>query len=220
MKAIRFFELEKEYKKAKKELSSDKATKIIEKYNKELKLMNSLISLSENYSPTFAILKYYYKNFQNKNLLEIGFSTPNFLEFLKLYGFNVNGIDIEPYVTSDDYLKMSVEDIDKNFLKLNNSKFDAITSKISLSKLYNENFELKTGKPAFKNPNKILKNLKELMNNNGLLILQEDRGSIFTEKMFKENGFQCLVKPYPIILKNNKKEYSGWNVISAYVLSK
>jgi SAM-dependent methyltransferase len=218
LKKIRFIELEKEYKQAKEELNSEVALDIIQKYNTKLNLKKSDILLSEIYSPTYAVLKYYFKNFKNKRILEIGFSSPYFLEFLKLKGFKVNGIDIEPLISSKEYLKMSIEKIDKDFLTKNMSKFDVITSRISLSKLYNENFEVKTGSPAYRNPHEILKNISKLLNKNGILILQEDRGSIFTEKDFFKNKFKCLVKPYPIVFYNTENKYDGWNVISAYVL--
>jgi len=215
MQAIMFNEIL--YKKAKRELSSKKAIKIIEKYNFEfnLKYQYSTKFLSIYYFPIYTILKQFWKKFEGKNILEIGFRVPLFLDYLENQGVDTYGIDIEPYIETEKFRKESIEKLSKDFFDKNKNKFHAIIARITLSRLYDEKNEVETGNPMFKDKHKILLNIFQLLKPNGILILQDDRGSIFTTKQFRKIGFRKIVKEYPIIFKN-KGKYLGWNVIVAY----
>ena len=215
MQAIIFNEIL--FKKAKRKLYSRKAIKIIENYNSKFNLKHSYPTnfLSIYYSPIYTILKQFWKNFENKNVLEIGFRIPLFLDYLESEGVKSYGIDIEPYIETEKLKKESIEKLSKDFVKKNKNKFHAIIARITLSRLYDEKNEVKTGKPMFKDKHKILSNIFQLLKPNGLLILQDDRGSIFSEKHFEKIGFRKIVKEYPIIFKD-KNKYLGWNVIVTY----
>ena len=58
--------------------------------------------------------------------------------------------------------------------------------------------------------------LENALKNKGILVLQDDRGSIFTEYLFKKFGFEKLIKETPIIFKDKKGKDLGWNVIVVY----
>ena len=178
---------EKLYKKCKKELDK----KSDSKYGYEDGF------LSCYYSPILIVLKQLFKDFKNKKILEVGYRVPLFLDYLKGEGADVYGIDVDPAVVGDNLIKMSVEKMDKEFMKKH--KFDVIFERITLSRLYDENYFLDTGKFRFKNKEKILSNLYVLLKKGGYLILQDDRGSIFTESQFKKIGFKKVMKEIPII---------------------
>jgi len=168
------------------------------------------------YSPTLTALKQSLKTLKNKNILEIGYRTPLFLDYLKIYGTNAYGIDTNPEIINKNLFKMSIEKLSPKFLKENKNKFHAIFERITLSKLYEEKYFLETGKYRFKNKDKILANIYKLLKNKGILVLQDDRGSIFTEYLFKKFGFEKLIKETPIIFKDKKGKDLGWNVIVVY----
>ena len=75
---------------------------------------------------------------------------------------------------------------------------------------------MKEGKYVFKNKEKVLSNIANLLKHNGLLILQDDRGSIFSETLFAKLGFEKVMKEEPVIFKDKKGKSLGWNVIVAY----
>lgn len=219
MKRERKFEFnETLYKKSKKELFSKEVKKLIENRNKTLHIKNKYSDdfLSLYYSPILAVLEQLLKDFNKKNILEIGYRVPLFLDYAKIRGANIFGIDINPFIENENLQKMSIENLDKKYLKKNKNKYDAIIARITLSKLYDELYEVETGRPRFKNKEKILKNIFSLLKTNGLLILQDDRGTIFTENQFKEIGFKKIINETPIIFKNKNNKSLGWNVIVAY----
>lgn len=172
--------------------------------------------LGNYYSPILTTLKQFLKNLKNKNILEIGYRTTLFLEYLKTHEANVYGIDINPETTDRNLFKMSIEKLTPKFLKENKNKFHAIIERITLSKLYEEKYFLETGKYKFKNKEEILSNIQKLLKNKGILLLQDDRGSIFTEYQFKKFGFKKVMKELPIIFKDKRGKNLGWNVLVVY----
>lgn len=205
---------EKIYSKCKKELSTKIAKDIVKKYIKECKAKG----YNENfltcyYSPTFAALKQLLINLKNKKVLEVGYRMPMFVDYLTNKGVKAEGIDIEPYFTNEYSKKISIEKPTQKFLK---NKYDAIIARITLSRLYDELYQLKTGKLRFKNKKKILKNLYRLLKSKGYLILQDDRGTIFTESQFAKIGFKKVIKEMPILFKDKKGNNLSWNVLVAY----
>jgi hypothetical protein len=203
------------HKKSQKELSSKKAIEIINKYNAKLKTKYPSNFLLQYYSPTYSILKKLLNKFEHKNILEIGFRAPLFLDFLQSKGANTYGVDIKPDIINENLVKMSIEKLSKGYLSKNKNKFHAIVARITLSRLYDEKHEVETGKPMFKDKRKILSNIFQLLKPKGILILQDDRGSIFSEKQFKDIGLKKIVNEYPITFTENGKSL-GWNVIVAY----
>ncbi len=187
--------------------------KLYQKCKKELKKSSEFLNY---YSPTLTVLKQFLKDFKNKNILEIGYRDAVFLNYLKKKEVNVYGIDIKPEKTNKNLLKMSVENVSKKFLKKYDNKFHAIFERITLSKLYDKNYFLKNGKHRFKNKEKILSNIYKLLKNKGILILQDDRGTVFTELQFKKIGFKKLIKETPIIFKDKKGKNLGWNILVVY----
>lgn len=138
---------------------------------------------------------------------------PLFLEYLEKQGANVYGIDIKPDLTVKNFKKMSVENIQSYLLK---QEFDAVVARITLSKLYNENYMKETGKPRFKNPEKILKNISKMLKPNGILILQDDRGTIFSKEQFKKLNFKKVMKATIIKFRDKNKKGIGLNVLVIY----
>lgn len=205
------------YQSARKELNGKKAQAIIASYlnNFHLKGYDKTF-LATYYSPLYSVINQFCKNVKNKSVLEIGFRVPMFLDFLKEKGAKVYGIDIEPYMTNDNLLKMSIEALNSSFMVKHKQKFDIIFERITLTRLYDEQHFLKEGKYVFKNKEKVLSNIANLLKHNGLLILQDDRGSIFSETLFAKLGFEKVMKEEPVIFKDKKGKSLGWNVIVAY----
>jgi len=205
---------EKIYSKCKKELSTKLARSIVKKYIKECKAKGyDEHFLTYYYSPTFAALKQLLINLKNKKVLEVGYRMPMFMDYLISKGVKAEGIDVEPYFTNEYSKKMSIENPAQKFLK---NKYDAIIARITLSRLYDERYQLKTGKLRFKNKKKILKNLHKLLKPKGYLILQDDRGTIFTESQFAKIGFKKIMKEIPITFKDKKGRDLSWNVLVVY----
>lgn len=205
------------YQIARKELSGKKAQAIIAGYLSRFHLKGyDKTFLATYYSPLYTAINQFCQNVKNKSVLEIGFRVPMFLDFLKGKGANVYGIDIEPYVADDNFLKMSIEKPNPKFMAKHKQKFDVIFERITLSRLYDERHFLKTGKPMFKDKEKVLSNIANLLKHNGLLILQDDRGSIFSEFLFAKYGLEKVMKEEPVIFKDKKGNSLGWNVIAAY----
>lgn len=195
---------------------------MIKIFNKKLyqeskrELEKSSEFLSYYYSPTLTVLEQFLKDLKNKNILEIGYRDGKFLDYLKKKGANTHGIDIKPEKTNKNLLKMSVTNVNQVFLNKNNNKFDAIIERITLSKLYNRNYFLKTGKQRFKDKNKILSNLYKLLKPKGILVLQDDRGTIFIKQQFKKIGFKQILKETKIKFKDKKGKNLGWNTLIVY----
>lgn len=207
-------------KEAKKELLSKKARLIISKYKRHAgKFQNAYNSewLSVYYSPILvALRKYLGKDLKKRSILEVGYGLPLFIFYLKSVGSNAVGIDIDPYITGKDLYRMSVEHIRPSFKKQYRGHFDAIVERIALSNLYDKNYFNKTGKHKFKNKRKILSDLAFLLKDNGFLILQDDRGSVFSEKELKAAGFKRVIKLDKIIFHDRKRNYLGWNTLAVY----
>jgi hypothetical protein len=207
---------EKIYKKAKKELNCKKVEDICKKYKKQWgKYLKNVDEFSTYFSPILAIINKHYPNLKNIKTLEIGFRYPAFIDVLKSKEAITYGIDFDPYYTGKNLLKMSVENISKEFLKEHQNSFDIIYQRLCLSRLLNEMGE-KGKKFLFTKTDKILKDLTSLLKPNGMLILLDDRGTIFTLKQFKENKLKKIEKECPIILKNKNREYLGWNILAVY----
>ena len=207
------------YKQCKKELSKRWVEEIILGYRTRCKITKGYGPefLSYYYSPILTVLKQILGNLENKYILEIGYRMPIFLDYLEKQGAVVYGIDIEPYVENGrNLLKMSVEDIDKEFLKEHNNQFHAIIERITLSRQYDEEYFLETGEHRFKNKEKILLDLYRLLRPNGILVLQDDRGTIFSEAQFVKIGFRKIMKEIPIIFRDRDGNYLGWNVLVTY----
>ncbi len=168
------------------------------------------------YSPTLTVLKQFLKSLKNKKILEIGYKDALFLDYLKDKGANVYGIDTNPEKTNKSLIKANIEKLSPKFLKENKNKFHAIIERITLSRLYEENYYLETGKHRFKNKDKILSNIYKLLKPNGVLVLQDDRGSIFTESQFKKFKLKKIMKEIPVIFKDKKGKNLGWNVLVVY----
>jgi len=209
---------EKIYDKCKKELNSRNARKIIMAYIKQCKIDKGYPPefLSYYYSPILIILRQFLGDLKNKHILEIGYRMPMFLDYLISQGSKVHGIDIEPYIIKDNLLKMSIEKIDPRFLIKYENKFHAIVERITLSRLYDEKYFLETGKHRFNNKDKILSNLFRLLKPNGILVLQDDRGTIFSESQFAKIGFNKVMKEKPIFFKDKNGKDLGWNVLVVY----
>ncbi len=206
------------YKKCKEELCKKTAKEIISYYDKNCKLKGVYGQdfLSHYYSPILTTLKQFFGEVENKQILEIGYRVPMFLDYLKKCGASVYGIDIEPSAIHKTLLKMSVENINKKFLKEYENQFDVIIERITLSRLYDEKYFLETGNHRFKNKEKILLNLYRLLNPKGILVLQDDRGSIFTEAQFAKVGFRKVMKETPIVFRDKQRKDFGWNVLVVY----
>ncbi len=206
------------YQKSKKELNKNKVRKIIQKHNKNLKPQQryEFEFLSYYYSPLLTTLAQFIGNLKNKQILEIGYRTPLFLDYLKMKGAKTYGIDTKPFITKKNYLKMSIGKLNQKFIKENKDKFDAIIERITLSKLYDKKHFLKTGKHKFKNKEKILSNISQLLQPNGILILQDDRGSIFTKSELSKANFRKIMKEITIKFKDKKGKDIGWNIIVVY----
>jgi hypothetical protein len=111
---------------------------------------------------------------------------------------------------------MDVEKMPREFKEKYANKFDIVFERLTLSRLLDEMHVFKDGTLCFKNKRRILSDIKGLLKPNGLLILQDDRGSIFTLGQLKEAGFEKAMRGAPIILENRKGDYLGWNTIEAY----
>jgi len=184
----------------------------VTKYKKKCKIKKGYMPdfLSTYYSPILTVLKQYFKNLKGKSILEAGYRIPIFLDYLRLKGVDTYGIDIGPYITDRNLLRMPVEKISDKFKKKYSNYFHAIIERLTLSRLYDEEYFLKTGKRRFKNKKLILSNLYKLLRPNGILVLQDDRGSIFTETEFKKAKFKKILKEIPITFKK------GWNTLVVY----
>ena len=206
------------YKQCKKELNKKLVREIVLIYKKRCKIKKGYEPefLSYYYSPILTVLKQFFSKLENKYLLEIGYRMPMFLDYLKEQGASVHGMDIEPYIANKNLLKMSVENISKKFLKEHKNQFHAIFERITLSRLYDEKYFLETSKHKFKNKAKILLNLYQLLKPKGILILQDDRGTIFTKEQFAKVGLKKIMKKTPIIFRDKQKKNLGWNVLEVY----
>lgn len=211
-----FFD-EKLYQKCKKELNSRGAQNIVQQYRRECKIKKGYkpTFLSYFYSPVLTVLKQHFKNLKNKRILEIGYRMPLFLDYLKLNGANSYGIDIEPYITNKNLFKMSIEKLTPSFKRKFTDFFHAIIERLTLSRQYEEEYFLEKGRHRFKNKKLILYNLHHLLKPGGILVLQDDRGSIFTESEFKRAGFRKIMKERPIVFRE-KGKYLGWNTLVVY----
>ena len=188
--------------------------KLYKKSKKELEKSSEF--LSYYYSPTLTVLKQFLKSLKNKNILEIGYRDGKFLYYLKKNGANACGIDIKPEKTNKSLLKMSIENVNPKFLNKNNNKFHAIIERITLSKLYDKNYFLKTSKHRFNDKKKILSNLYKLLKPRGILILQDDRGTVFTKSQFEKIGFKKVLKEIPIRFRDKEGKNLGWNILVVY----
>lgn len=208
---------ERLYNRCKAELSEKNIKEIISKYKRLPKIKKRHIStfLSLYYSPLLTLLKQLLGDLKKKRILEIGYGIPMFLEYLQKQESIVYGIDINPAVTDKNLLKMSVETFSPKFLKENKNKFHAIIERITLSRLYDEEYFLISGRPRFKKKKKILSNLYSLLKPKGILVLQDDRGTIFTETQFMKAGFKKILKEMPVIFNKNGKKI-GWNTLVVY----
>ena len=215
-KQIIFSFNEKLYKRCIKELNKKSIQQSILDYENFFNVGYKPDFLSLYYSPTLTALKQFFGDLKNKHILEVGFRLPLFLNYLKKQGAIAYGIDSKPRAIKKNLWRMSVENLNKTFLNENKNKFHAIIERITLSRLYDECHVLETGKPRFKNKRKIISNLYNLLKPRGILILQDDRGTIFTEAQFAKVGFKKLMKETPIIFKDNDGKYLGWNVLVAY----
>lgn len=209
---------EKVYNKCKKELSEKKIKRIIFKYQKLLKIKKNCMStfLSLYYSPLLTVLKQALGSLKNKWILEVGYQLPFFLEYLQKQGSIVYGIDTNPLITNKNLLKMSVEKLSPRFLKENKNKFHVIVERITLSRMYDEEYFLKTGRYRFRNKEKILSNLRHLLKPKGIIALQDDRGTIFTEAQFANAGFKKILREMPIIFSDKRGKRIGWNTLVVY----
>ena len=209
---------ERLYKQCKKELNKKPVKEIISSYKKQCKIKTGYEPefLSHYYSPILTVLKQFIGRLKNKHILEIGYRMPMFLDYLKEQDVTVYGIDIEPYITNKNLLKMSVGNVSKKFLKEHKNQFHAIIERITLSRLYDEEYFLENGKHRFKNKEKILFNLYHLLKPKGILVLQDDRGTIFTEAQFAKIGFKKIMKEIPLAFRDKKSKNLGWNVLITY----
>lgn len=205
------------YRSSRIALNSTKTRKIIKKHNSRLdiSLKYPLFYLKVYYSTILTTLTYFLKNLYSKNILEVGFRIPLFLDYLSMNGVNVFGIDSNPLFESKKFRKMSVTRIPSAFIRSFSNSFDAIIERITLSKQYEENYYFINRKYRFRNKLGILCVFHKLLKNNGLLILQDDRGTIFSEAEFKKVGFEKIMKEIPIIFKE-KEKYLGWNTLVVY----
>jgi len=200
------------YKKLKRKVLNSKSFKVIlKKYRDPHNLISGKLEYWGYYIPILTVIYQLKKDIKGKKILEIGCSVPVFLEYLRFLGAEVYGIDIEPYITNNHIYKMNIEDMNKKFIKEHKGSFDIIYQRLTFSKLYDEEHELKKGKPRFKNKNKILKTINTLLRPNGVLILLDDRGSMFSLKQFSDNGFAKCLFEVPVMF--TKKV---WNVVTVY----
>ncbi len=206
------------FKRCKRELSKKPVKEIVLYYQKKCNLNRAykLDFLNQYYSPILTALKQFFSTVKNKRILEIGYRLPIFLDYLEKQGAVVYGIDTEPSVRDKNLLKMSVENITPTFFEEHKNKFDAIIARITLSRLYNENHFLETGEYRFRDKEKILSNLYHLLKPDGILVLQDDRETIFTEAQFAKAGFKKIMKETPIIFKDRQGKNLGWNVLVVY----
>lgn len=206
------------YQQCKNELSGKDARKIILRYQKQCKIKEGYGPefLSCYYSPILTILKQVVGNLKDKPILEVGYRMPMFLDYLKKQGAIVYGIDVKPYIVNKALFKMSVEKISKDFLKKHKSEFQVIIERITLSKLYDKNYSLETGKHRFQNKKKILSDFYQLLKPQGILVLQDDRGTIFSEAEFTKAGFRKILKETPVMFKDKKGKNLGWNILAIY----
>lgn len=172
--------------------------------------------LSYYYSPILTVLKQLLTNLKNKYILEIGYRMPMFLDYLINKNAKGYGIDIEPYIVRNNLLKISIENMDPKFLIEHENKFHAIIERITLSNLYDKNFFKKTGKRRFYKKDRILSNMFRLLKPGGILVLQDDRGTIFSESQFVKNGFIKIMKEIPIFFNSEDGEDLGKNVLVVY----
>jgi len=203
------------YRKCKVELSSDKARKILPLYKKECGLKRYHGNYLSYYTPILAVLRQYFRNLRNKNILEVGYRLPAFLGYLKLKGANVYGIDVKPYIVDREFFKMSIEKIEPKFKKHFSNYFHAIVERLVLSRQYDEEYFLKTGKHRFHNRKLILSNIYQLLRPNGILVLQDDRGTIFTESDFVGIGLKKVLKDIPVVFRWSRKKCI-WNTLGVY----
>ncbi len=214
---VRAFD-EKLFKRCEMELRKKPAKEIILFYKQKCGLnVYSPNFLSQYYSPILTALKQFFNSLQNKRILEIGHRLPMFLDYLeKQEGAIGYGIDTEPGMITKSSLKMSVENITPQFFMEHEHGFDAIVARITLSRLYDEMYFLETGHRRFKDKEKILLNLHRLLKPKGILVLQDDRGTIFTESQFAKVGFEKILRETPIIFKDRRGKNFGWNVLVVY----
>ena len=214
------------FNKSRRELSTKGARRIIDFYVKEcgleakqekfsLPLYDSEF-LSTHYTPILAVMHKYCGTLKGKRVLEIGYRVPMFLDYLKSINVSTVGIDIAPYTGGKGLYQMDVEKMPREFKEKYAHKFDVVFERLTLSRLLNEMHVFEDGTFRFKNNKRILSNISDLLKPNGLLILQDDRGSIFTLSQLNEAGFDKAMRDAPIILENKKGDYLGWNTIEAY----
>lgn len=199
------------YNKCKKELNSRRVREIILRYrNSKTIIKYEPEFLSYYYSPTLTALIQFFGNLKGKDILEIGYRMPLFLRYLEMKGANAYGIDVKPELTTKRFRRMSVENVRLN------KKFDAVIARITLSKLYNENYLRETGKPRFSDPEMILKNISKILKPGGILVLQDDRGTIFRKGQFKDLGFKKIMREKVVRFRDKNKKNIGWNVLVVY----
>lgn len=202
------------YSKCKDELNSDEVRRIIEDCLKECNIKDGYDKnfLSKYYSPIYTVLRQFYNNLEDLKVLEVGYRIPPFLNFLKEKGVETWGIDVDPYIVEDDRLfKMSIEDPEEWFMERFKGNFDVILERLCLSEQYDEEYEIENNDPRFKNKREILENLHKLMKRESKLILQDDRGTIFTFQDFYEVGFKKVLKDIPTMFNKD-----AWNVLNVY----
>jgi len=210
------------FNKSKKQLSTKRAQEIIRGYVKKQGLKKNSPSLynseflSSYYSPILAAMHRHYGSLKGKRMLEIGYRIPMFLDYLNSVGVTTVGIDIAPIFDGENLYKMDIENMPREFKEKYSHKFDVVFERLALSRLYDEMYVLEKGRLRFKNKKLILSNIAALLKPKGLLILQDDRGSIFTMDQLKKAGFEKAMRDAPIILKNKKGEYLGWNTLEVY----
>ncbi|UZE94287.1 MAG: hypothetical protein IB618_01815 [Candidatus Pacearchaeota archaeon] len=165
------------------------SSKIISKYKRELNSETPLGYL-QFYNPLYYMLKKYLKILKNKKILEIGYGRPYFLKFLKSKKTLVYGIDIiKPIkIKGIKLIKVDIEKIPQDLIKEYKNNFDVIIARLIFSKEYQRKYN------KFQNKNLILKNLNLLLKKKGKLILQDDKGTIFTKSEFRKANFKILIK--------------------------
>ena len=206
-------------RRCKSELLSEKPKRIIARYGKFAgKYWKSYSQdwLSLYYSPMLTALRQYLVDLEGKSVMEVGYGLPLFVTYLRSLGTDAVGIDIDPYITGEGLHKMSVERIPEGFKRRYAGRFDAIIERIALSKLYDSNYFEKTGRHRFRDRKRILGELRDMLKEGGLLVLQDDKGSVFTRREMSESEFRKVLNEPKIVFRDKRKKYMGWNTIVVY----
>jgi|GEM_PF-4123677 len=199
------------YENKMKIIKSQKFRKVFAKYPDKDGSGYGDINYWKYYVPILVAIEQLVGKIEGKNILEIGCRYPVFLDYLNSLGTKGQGIDISPRYENRFVQKMNISNLNKQFIAKNKGKFDVIYERLTFSRWYDDEHELKTGKKRFEHKEKILKTINLLLKRNGTFILLDDRGTMFTLKQFVDAGFEKCLFEMPILFGGKT-----WNVIVAY----